>query len=139
MAEAQPPQPPLSGIHEAALYSDGLEGAERFWRRLGFEVIGRLEGRHVFFRAGDDVLLVFNREATRRAGGDVPPHGTAGPGHVAFDVPDLEALELWRRRLAEAGVEVERELEWRKGGRSLYFRDADGNSIEFITRGSWGF
>lgn len=136
MAETHPR---LGGIHEAALYTDDLERAEQFWRGLGFEVIGRLEGRHVFFRAGDDVLLVFNRETTLRAGGDVPPHGTAGPGHVAFDVPDLEALELWRRRLAGAGVAVEKELDWPRGGRSLYFRDPDGNSVEFITRGSWGF
>jgi catechol 2,3-dioxygenase-like lactoylglutathione lyase family enzyme len=36
-------------------------------------------------------------------------------------------------------VEVEHEHAWPSGGRSLYFRDPAGNSLELITRGSWGF
>jgi catechol 2,3-dioxygenase-like lactoylglutathione lyase family enzyme len=131
-------QPPLEGIHEAALYAADLDGAERFWRRLGFQRIGRAHGRHVFFRAGRDLLLVFDPRTTI-GGGAVPAHGAAGPGHVAFSVPDGSALEAWRRRLAQADVAVEREHVWPSGGRSLYFRDPAGNSIELITRGSWGF
>lgn len=131
--------PPLGGIHEAALYVQDLERAERFWRRLGFPLVARAEGRHAFFRAGRDLLLLFDPRATARGGGDTPPHGATGPGHIALDVPDAAALERWSRHLAEAGVEVERELTWPSGGRSLYFRDPDGNSIELITRGSWGF
>lgn len=130
--------PPIGGIHEAALYVQDLERAERFWRRLGFAVIARAEGRHVFFRAGVDVLLLFNAEATERPGGSVPAHGARGPGHVAFDVPDAAALDAWHAHLGVAGVEIEHEHVWPTGGRSLYFRDPDGNSIELITRGSWG-
>ena len=130
--------PEVNGIHEAALYVDDLAEAERFWRRLGFQLITRDEGRDVFFRVGGDLLLCFNAAATRE-GGRVPPHGAEGPGHVAFDVPSEEALEGWRSFLDVAGVEVEAELTWPAGGRSLYFRDPSGNSIELITRGSWGF
>lgn len=135
MSDHRPP--PLGGIHEAALYVDDLDMAERFWRRLGLEFVARAPGRHVFFRAGRDMLLLFDAASTRQPG-DVPSHGAEGPGHVALDVPDLQALEEWRRHLAEAGVEVEHEHTWPSGGRSLYFRDPTGNSLELITRGSWG-
>lgn len=129
--------PPLGGIHEAALYVEDLDQAEAFWRRLGLELVGRAEGRHVFFRAGRDMLLLFLAAATLEPG-DVPAHGADGPGHVALDVPDTSALEEWRRRLTATGVEIEHEHEWPSGGRSLYFRDPSGNSLELITRGSWG-
>ncbi len=130
--------PPLGGIHEAALYVDDLAAAERFWRRLGLQVIGKQPGRHVFFRAGRDMLLLFDARATADTAG-VPPHGAEGPGHVALDVPDTDALEGWRAHLGVAEVEIEHEQEWPSGGRSVYFRDPAGNSIELITRGSWGF
>jgi catechol 2,3-dioxygenase-like lactoylglutathione lyase family enzyme len=131
--------PPLGGVHEAALYVSDLAAAEAFWRRLGFPMIARAEGRHVFFRAGADVLLVFDADATAAPGGRVPAHGARGPGHVAFDVPDQAAIDAWRRRLADAGVPVEAELTWPAGGLSLYFRDPAGNSVELITRGAWGY
>lgn len=129
---------PVSGIHEAALYVADLDRAERFWHELGLEQVGRSPHRHVFFRAGDDLLLIFDPRTTAVAGGRVPPHGTIGAGHVALSVPDRPALETWRARLEAAGVSIETELDWPTGGRSLYFRDPDGNSLEIITSGSWG-
>ena len=131
--------PPLGGVHEASLYVSDLERAEPIWRRLGLPLIGRSQGRHAFFRAGTDLLLIFNPQATAQPGGPVPPHGATGAGHVALDVPDITALDRWRAFLSQAEVRVEAEVEWPGGGRSLYFRDPDANSIELITRGTWGF
>jgi catechol 2,3-dioxygenase-like lactoylglutathione lyase family enzyme len=138
-APRDPDVPPLDGVHEAALYVDDLAAAERFWRMLGFQPVGAAPGRHVFFRAGADLLLIFDPAATAVPGGAVPPHGARGPGHVAFAVPDGAALAAWRARLAACAVPIEAETTWPSGGRSLYFRDPAGNSIELITRGSWGF
>ena len=58
-----------SAILESALYVDDLEAAEEFYGGvLGLELITRAEGRHVFFRCGAGVLLLFNADAT-----EVPP------------------------------------------------------------------
>jgi catechol 2,3-dioxygenase-like lactoylglutathione lyase family enzyme len=53
-------------ILEACVYADDLAAAERFYAGvLGMEVIARVEGRHVFFRCGGRVFLVFNPQAVR--------------------------------------------------------------------------
>ncbi len=123
-------------ILETSLYADDLEAAERFYAGvLGLETIARVPGRHVFFRCGDRVFLVFNAARTLE-GGMLPPHGATGPGHVAFAAADAELAE-WRARLEAHCVEVETEFAWPDGGRSLYFRDPAGNSIELGTPAIW--
>lgn len=123
-------------VLETCVYAHDLEAAERFYREvMGMEPISRVEGRHVFFRCGHGVFLVFDPDATR-GGGPLPPHGVRGSSHVAFAVRGHE-LDGWRAQLAEHGVEVEREHEWPGGGRSLYFRDPAGNSVELTTPRIW--
>ena len=90
----------------------------------------------LFFRVGDGVLLAFVPEATIR-GDMLPPHGARGPGHFALGVR-AEALDEWRRRLEGHGVIIEKEVQWPRGRRSLYFRDPAGNSVELVTPGLWG-
>ena len=121
-----------------AIYADDLAAAETFYRDvLGLEVMGREAGRHVFFRVGASaVLLVFNADATL-VGDRLPSHGTRGPGHFAFGVRDA-TLEAWKERLAAHGVAVEKEVTWPGGGRSIYFRDPAGNSVEILHAGGVG-
>lgn len=131
--------PSVGGIYEAALYVRDLDRAAEFYRTaLGLEEIGRDAERHVFFRAGRDVLLLFNAEATRGPGASIPPHGAVGEMHIAFETTP-EGLEAWRAHFAAVGVPIESEIEWPRGGRSLYIRDPDRHSIELVTRGIWGF
>jgi catechol 2,3-dioxygenase-like lactoylglutathione lyase family enzyme len=129
--------PAVRHLVEASLYTTDLVAAAEFYENvLGLECIGREAGRHAFFRAGDAVLLIFDACATSR-GGTLPPHGSAGPGHVALGI-DKGEIESWRRRLETAGVAIEKEVDWPRGGKSLYFRDPGGNSLELVTPGCWG-
>ncbi len=127
----------IQNLLEAALYVDDLEKAEVFYRDvLCMEVIGKEPGRHVFFRAGNGVLLIFNPEATSK-GDTRTPHGAKGPGHAALGI-NSDSLDSWRARLQKHGIEIEDEVAWPKGGHSLYFRDPAQNCIELVTPGCWG-
>src|SRR5690349_21337944 len=98
-------------ILESALYVGDLDKAEEFYgETLGLTRIAKAEGRHVFFRCGDGVLLLFNADATEvppPAGArlPVPPHGTRGPGHLCFRASGKE-VEVWRRDLEKRGVAI---------------------------------
>jgi catechol 2,3-dioxygenase-like lactoylglutathione lyase family enzyme len=132
-----------SAILESALYVSDLTAAEAFYRdKLGMELIGKVEGRHVFFRCGNGVLLLFNADATSKppapdARLPMPPHGTRGPGHLCFSA-SAEEIDGWKAYLTNKGVAIEADFEWPQGGRSIYFRDPSGNSIEFAEPRIWG-
>ena len=126
-------------IVETCLYVDDLAVAKAFYERvLGLEAFAEVEGRHVFFRCGDSMLLLFNPDVTLNpAQGDLSPHGARGPGHIAFEMTG-EEVDAWREHLGRCGVEVEDEVTWPSGGHSIYFRDPSGNSLEFVTLRTWG-
>ena len=130
-------------VLESALYAENLEETARFYAEvMRLERIAAVEGRHVFFRADKGVLLLFRPQATREppppdARVPVPPHGATGPGHLCF-AGSAEEIERWRERLAEAGVAIEADFDWPQGGRSIYFRDPAGNSIEMAEPRIWG-
>ena len=133
--------PSFEGILETALYADDLDRAEAFYGTvLGLERITRAGNRHVFFRCGDGVLLVFNPAETVKpppAGAlPVPPHGTKGSGHMCFRVT-AEALDACKAKLEAAGVAIEADIRWPNGARSFYFRDPAGNSLECAEPGLW--
>ena len=133
----------IEGVLETSLYASDLEAAQRFYADvLGLPVFSHEPGRHVFFRCGAAMLLVFDPTRTTSAPGAVggvaiPPHGAHGPGHICFRVPEAEVTE-WRRRLLAANIAIEAEVHWPRGGTSLYVRDPAGNSVEFAPARIWG-
>ena len=129
----------MRGVLETCVYATDLAAAEHFYADvIGLEAFARADGRHVFFRCGAAVFLVFNPDATSVPGGRaVPLHGARGAGHAAFAVV-AEELPAWRDRLARYGIPVEAEVAWPGGGQSIYVRDPAGNSIELATPGVWG-
>lgn len=130
----------VSEVLESALYVSDLPAAEKFYTGLlGIPLHSKLEGRHVFLRCGDRMVLLFDAEVTAvSAGGpkDAPTHGAKGEGHLAFAVRNSE-IERWKQHLTENGVEIEKEIHTR-GGRSIYFRDPSQNCLEIASPGIWG-
>lgn len=135
-------QPP--SVLESSLYCPDLDAAERFYRDvLGLDVVARQLNRHVFLRCGEGMVLLFNPDATAdptvpTGGPPMVAHGAHGPGHLAFRVPERD-MERWHAHLTAAGVPIEAEVRWPRGGYSLYMRDPAGNSIELATAALWGF
>jgi catechol 2,3-dioxygenase-like lactoylglutathione lyase family enzyme len=128
---------PIDRVLETILYVDDLEAARAFYQVvLGLELHSRKHGVFVFFRCGDGMLLLFDPEAAAR-NETIPAHGAKGPGHACFAVAEAE-LESWRTRLADHGVAIEQDVTWPNGGRSIYFRDPAGNSLELATPKIWG-
>lgn len=128
-------------VLEAALYARDLDAAEGFYGDLlGFDRLLRAGDRHVFFRAGHTILLIFNPEISENPATDarfpVPPHGARGPGHVCF-AASRDEIGAWKKKLQAARVEIEADFEWPNGARSIYFRDPAGNSVEIAEPGLW--
>lgn len=130
-----------NGVLEAALYVDDLDAARAFYGGLlGLPEIAAKEGRHVFYRCGETIVLLFRADASLQPVPEgaypVPPHGTTGPGHLCFAVQGSE-LDGWVSTLQQAGVEIESDFQWYNGARSVYVRDPAGNSIEFAEPRLW--
>lgn len=115
---------PWAGFHHIALVTPDLEATIAFYRDvLGMhvgEVLsggGAIPARHCFVRPGGDVAT-WGLHFFEQPGVKLPqfPGGLAGlrsagylPGalqHVAFALPDVDAADAFRARLAAHGVEA---------------------------------
>jgi catechol 2,3-dioxygenase-like lactoylglutathione lyase family enzyme len=124
-------------IKETCLYIHDLEGARKFYHELlGLDVIGYLPLKHIFFRAGDSVLLCFNPDDSRSKTSP-PAHYGGGKQHFAFEVPaaDYEKQKEW---ILSLGIKITDEIRWKSGLSSFYFEDHEGNVLEIIPEnGIW--
>ncbi len=136
-----------SSILETVLYATDLDAARMFYADvIGLDFYSEVKGRHVFFRLDRGMLLIFNSDATEIPPNPgalpVPPHGARGPGHVCFSAT-ADEIDAWRSHLTAKGIAIESEFIWpnrdpTKQGRSIYFRDPAGNSVEFAEPRIWG-
>jgi catechol 2,3-dioxygenase-like lactoylglutathione lyase family enzyme len=133
----------IQKILETCIYAEDLDAAASFYgEMLELEQISSEENRHIFYKCGDGMLLIFNpghtsAEQTFVNGSPVPLHGAKGPVHLAFAVEENE-LHKWKKKLTSCGIEIESEVNWPNGCKSIYFRDPSGNSIELVSSGLWG-
>ena len=126
----------IKKIKETCLYVSNLEQSKSFYNgKLGFEVIGEVKDRHVFFRAGGSVLLCFIAEASKQ-GGTLPPHYGSGQLHLAFEVSKTD-YQPWKENIEGEGIAIEQEYDWGGGFLSFYFRDPDKHLLEIVMEGMW--
>ena len=134
--------PKPQGILETVVYCECLSAAHDFYEQVvGLTVVSIEPGRHVFFRVGQGMLLIFNPHATESGTvliGDqmIPRHGSTGPSHFAFEILPQQ-VDAVRDNLSNRKIAIEAEIEWPTGGHSIYCRDPAGNSVEFATREIW--
>jgi catechol 2,3-dioxygenase-like lactoylglutathione lyase family enzyme len=133
--------PKLDGILETALYVDDMARSRAFYEDvLGLAPIFEDKRLTAYGVAGRDVLLLFNRgsatETVTMPGGTIPGHDGSGPLHIAFAI-GRDELAQWERQLRAKGVAIEGATDWKRGGRSIYFRDPDGHLLELATPGLW--
>ena len=135
------PPPPIRRVLETALYVDNLERAGTFYGDiLGLPALSTGARLVALDAGGGTVLLLFLRGATTSevgtSGDRIPAHDGSGTVHFAFAV-DAAQLPPWRDYLVGHGIEIESEIDWARGGRSLYFRDPDGHLVELASPGVW--
>lgn len=123
-------------VKETSLYVKNLEVTHNFYHNiLEFDIISKVSGRHIFFRAGRTVLLCFIAQTTKKES-TLPKHFGSGQLHLAFEVPKEKYNES-KSYLISKGIEIEHEADWGDGFFSCYFRDPDGHSLEIVPAGMW--
>jgi catechol-2,3-dioxygenase len=128
--------PTLSRILETVLYAEDMTAVEKFYSEvLELSLLTKEPGRSLAYTVGVDMLLIFYApESLKKT--NLPPHGTRGPGHMAFEMEENE-YEAWKEHLTGRNVVIEKEVTWKSSARSLYFRDPSGNVLEIATPGVW--
>ena len=134
-------RPALTGVLETCLYVAEIARSRKFYEDVfGFVVLTGDDRICAFDVAPGNVLILFRRGGTQRpipvGGGFIPPHDGGGEQHFALAVPD-DAFAHWKVYLERLDIEVESEIAWPQGGRSVYFRDPDRLVIELATPGLW--
>ena len=111
---------------------------------LGLEFVSEEKDRHVFLKAGQNMLLIFNPNKTLVSNESnstiqLPIHGALAPPsiiHFALEI-EKQNYDNAKNMLNENNIKIEKEVSWERGTNSIYFRDPAGNLVEIITPGSW--
>lgn len=123
-------------IKETCLYIKDLDKAEEFYHKtLGLPLIGKAEGRHIFFQAGSSMLLCFIADSTKDEV-RFPAHFGEGKQHMAFGIPQKD-YEAWKDKFQDLGIHITHEHTWSPGVKSFYFEDPDGNVLEVVPNELW--
>jgi catechol-2,3-dioxygenase len=123
----------IRALGELGLRVNDLDRMQDFYENVvGLEVLRRFPGFAVFFRIADGYgghVTVFNLFARGTEVGT----DRSTLDHFGFTI-DVKNYESEKRRLEDAGLEVETEVfDW-TGWRSLFIRDPEGNTVELVCR-----
>jgi catechol 2,3-dioxygenase-like lactoylglutathione lyase family enzyme len=124
-------------IKETCLYLRDLDRAKHFYHDvLELSLISYVPNKHIFFRAGNSVLLCFNPDDSKTKTSP-PAHYGEGKQHFAFEVGahDYESAKEW---IKSKGITIIDTVVWKSGAESFYFEDYEGNVLEIVPdRGVW--
>jgi len=127
----------FSFIKESALYVQDLDITERFYAHImQLPVISKVAHAHVFFRAGNSILLCFIAEHSKKKTA-IPPHFGEGNLHFALECKEGD-YAAWKQLIEKNGILIEKEVVWPTQKKSFYFRDPDNHSVEIAEKGIWG-
>jgi catechol-2,3-dioxygenase len=131
--ERSPGAAPITGLsHVQLLVSDVGASADWYGAALGLEpYVADVENGYVALRHRGARLVVVLTSAPDLTAGDA----SGRLDHVAFAVPDADALRSWADHLTAIGIDhggVALEL----GNPSLQLRDPDGIAIELVAPGT---
>lgn len=124
-------------IKETCLYVRDLERAKQFYQEvLELPLISYVPNKHIFFRAGNSVLLCFNPDDSKTRSSP-PAHYGGGKQHFAFEVGEHE-YESAKKWIQAKGISITDTVVWKTGVESFYFEDYEGNVLEILPdRGVW--
>lgn len=121
-------------IKETCLYVDDLAQAKDFYSNvLGLPVIAYLEKKHLFLKAGESVLLLFNPSDSKEKSSP-PAHYGGGKQHFALEIED-QAYASCKSEIQGKGIVIIDEITWKSGKKSFYFNDPAGNVVEILPKG----
>jgi catechol 2,3-dioxygenase-like lactoylglutathione lyase family enzyme len=133
-------------FHHVALATRDIDATHRFYTEvMGFTLVKTVAGatgspgggwaKHVFYDTGGGEMLAFWDLHDDTIPADFNPSISRGLGlpewvnHIAFDAPDIAALDQHRRRWQEHGIEVvDIDHGW---CHSIYATDPNGTLVEF--------
>ena len=130
--------PAWSGINHLALVTTDMDATVRFYHGvLGARLAATVatpEFRHYFFDFGPQCTVAFFEYADSRVEPFAKPAGVPDPraaqfDHLALNLPDENALQDLRHRLASADCEVTSIID-HGSVRSVYFSDPNGIALE---------
>nr|WP_303647831.1 VOC family protein [Haloarchaeobius amylolyticus] len=108
----------------------------RVLEHFGYDLAGETDDRVRYRASGERATVV---DLSLRGAGDGAPGGFGRDGkgtvhHVAFSVPDRDAVLAWHRRLRDLGLEPTR-VKDRTYFQSLYVREPGGIRFELASAG----
>ena len=140
--------PAVHGLHHVAYRCRDAEETRRFYEDLlGLPLVEVIEADtvpssgeltpfyHLFFELADGSCVAFFDLLDGKSNAKDPdtPYWV---NHLALEVDSVEALNLAKTRLQEAGVLVAGVIEHESGNRAIYFSDPNGVRLEFNCRGA---
>ena len=114
--------PPTLGIRHVALFVSNLERSEAFYRDLlGYQVEWRPDAENVYLTMNGQDNLALHLGA---------PGAETRLDHFGVMLRRAEDVDVWYERLKNHAVKAPKTH--RDGSRSFYFKDPDGNVLQFI-------